>query len=478
MQTSSQVLSSLADGRVTSGQLLRDCLSRIDSDDAEVNAFITLTRESAIREAEESDRRRAAGRALGPLDGVPVALKDNLSVQDVRMTCGSRMLESFVPPYDAHVVTQLRAAGAVLVGKTNMDEFAMGSSTETSAFGVTRNPRDRRCSPGGSSGGSAAAVAAGFVPLAVGSDTGGSIRQPAAFCGVVGLKPTYARVSRYGLVAFASSLDQIGPMSTDVAGAAALLEVLSGHDPRDSTSVQQSVPPYTKLVHQPPQTLTVGVAREFLTDGLTEEVRQSFERGLDALRTAGATIRDISLPHTDYAVAAYYLIAPSEASSNLARYDGVHYGRRAAEYQDLIDLYRRSRAEGFGAEVKRRIMLGTWALSAGYYDAYYARALRVRRLIRDDYDRAFAEVDVIATPTTPTVAFPLGQHSDDPLSMYLNDICTISANLAGLPAVSVPIHRGESDLPAGFQLTAPAFAETRLLQAAAMLERQLQEEGA
>ena len=380
------------------------------------------------------------------------------------------MLEGFAPPYDAHIIEQLNAAGAVIVGKTNLDEFAMGSSTENSAFGLTKNPVNGERSPGGSSGGSAAAVAAGFAPLSIGSDTGGSIRQPAAFCGVVGMKPTYGRVSRYGLVAFASSLDQIGPFATDVTGAAQLLNVLAGYDERDSTSVNCDVPDYTADIDQPLAGLRIGVAKEHMVDGLSDAVRERFEVPLEAYKSAGATIADISLPHSKYCVAAYYLIAPSEASSNLARYDGIHYGTRAKEYNDLVDLYATSRAEGFGDEVKRRIMLGTYSLSAGYYDAYYNKALKVRRLIRQDYDAAFKNVDCVLSPVTPTTAFKLGELVDDPLAMYLSDIYTISANLAGLPAISVPAGTDPGGLPVGVQLTAPAFEEAKLFRAARMLE--------
>jgi aspartyl-tRNA(Asn)/glutamyl-tRNA(Gln) amidotransferase subunit A len=381
------------------------------------------------------------------------------------------MLRNFVPPYDAHVISKLRAADAVLVGKVNMDEFAMGSSTENSSYQKTANPWDLQRTPGGSSGGSAAAVAARMTPLALGSDTGGSIRQPAGLCGIVGLKPTYGRVSRYGLVAYASSLDQIGPMATDVAGTAALLEAIAGHDPRDSTSVPCDVPRYTTTLEQPLAGLRIGIAREHFGAGLDPEVEQGVRSAIDVYRSLGATVHEISLPHQKYAVAVYYIVAPSEASSNLARYDGVHYGHRASQFDGLVDMYSSSRGEGFGAEVKRRIMLGTYALSAGYYDAYYLKALKVRRLIRGDFDAAFQQVDLIATPVNPTPAFKLGELVNDPLAMYLSDIYTISANLAGIPGISIPAGFHSLGLPLGLQLLAPPFEEERLLRAARMHER-------
>ncbi len=471
-KTTPELLSQLQTGECSSEQLVQDCLDEIARADGNVNAFLHVDGDAALEQARAVDARRTAGENVGALAGLPVAVKDNLCMLDVPTTCGSRMLETFKPPYDAHVVQRLRAADAVVVGKTNLDEFAMGSSTENSAFKVTRNPVDTERSPGGSSGGSAAAVAAKMVPLAIGSDTGGSIRQPAAFCGVVGLKPTYGRVSRYGLVAFASSLDQIGPLANDVHGAACLLEAIAGHDERDSTSVDEPVPSYVNALDEPLSELRIGVAKEHLGEGLSDSVRSAFEKSLDAYRKLGAKVEEISLPHSKYCVAAYYLIAPSEASSNLARYDGVHYGTRAEDYDDLVDLYATSRAEGFGSEVKRRIMLGTYALSEGYSEQFYTKALKVRRLIREDYDKAFANVDVVASPVTPTTAFKIGELVDDPLAMYLNDIYTISANLAGLPAISVPARSDSAGLPIGFQLTGKAFDEGRLLRVARMLERE------
>jgi aspartyl-tRNA(Asn)/glutamyl-tRNA(Gln) amidotransferase subunit A len=395
-----------------------------------------------------------------------------LCTRGLRTTCASKMLANFVPPYDATVVAKLREADAVLIGKTNMDEFAMGSSTENSAFQVTRNPWDLERIPGGSSGGSAAAVAAGEAPLALGTDTGGSIRQPAGHCGVVGLKPTYGRVSRFGLIAYGSSLDQVGPFARDVAGAALLLEVIAGHDPRDSTCVDRPVPAYSRALHEPVRPLTIGVVREFWGDGLNTEVEQAVRAALAVYKGLGARIEEISLPHSSYAVATYYLVATAEASSNLARYDGVHYGLRAAKHGDLGDMIAQSRGEGFGAEVKRRIMLGTYALSSGYIDAYYNKALKVRRLIKNNFDHAFADCDVIVSPTSPTAAFKVGEKCDNPLAMYLSDIYTIGANLAGLPGLSLPCDFTQGGLPIGLQILAPAFAEEKLLRVARMYEKE------
>ncbi|MFM7159095.1 MAG: Asp-tRNA(Asn)/Glu-tRNA(Gln) amidotransferase subunit GatA [Planctomycetaceae bacterium] len=467
----SELTRQLASGELTAVELARQSLDQIAHSDGEVKAFLHVDREGTLAQAAEVDRRRAAGTPLGALAGIPIAIKDVICVAGQTTTCASQMLRNFVPPYDAHVISKLRAADAVLVGKVNMDEFAMGSSTENSSYQKTANPWDLARTPGGSSGGSAAAVAARTTPLALGSDTGGSIRQPAGLCGIVGLKPTYGRVSRYGLVAYASSLDQIGPMSTDVAGAAALLEAIAGHDPRDSTSVPCEVPRYTATLEQPLAGLKIGIAREHFGAGLDPEVEQGVRNALDVYRSLGATVHEISLPHQKYAVAVYYIVAPSEASSNLARYDGVHYGHRASQFDGLVDMYSTSRGEGFGAEVKRRIMLGTYALSAGYYDAYYLKALKVRRLIREDFDAAFQQVDLIATPVNPTPAFKLGELVNDPLAMYLSDIYTISANLAGIPGISIPAGFHSLGLPLGLQLLAPPFEEERLLRAARMHER-------
>lgn len=470
--TASELLSQLLRGDVTSREITAACLEQIEKRDPQIRAFLSVDADRALRQADAIDRKREAGQPVGKLAGLPVAVKDVLCEVGQTTTCASRMLRNFVPPYDAHVVERLKAEDAVLIGRTNLDEFAMGSSCENSAFQTTRNPWNLDHSPGGSSSGSAAAVAAGMAPLSIGSDTGGSIRQPAAFCGVVGMKPTYGRVSRYGLIAYASSLDQIGPFATDVAGAALLLEVLAGHDPRDSTSVNQPVPSYTQRLDEPLHGLRIGVAREHFVEGLDREVEQAVRQALDVYRALGAEIKEISLPHSKYSVATYYLIASSEASSNLARYDGVHYGHRAESFENMIDMYAVSRGEGFGAEVKRRIMLGTYALSAGYYDQYYVKALKVRRLIRQDFDTAFGAVDVIAGPIAPTPAFRLGEFKDDPLAMYLADIYTLSANLAGLPGISIPAGLSQSGLPIGLQLLAPPFEEERLLRTARMFERE------
>lgn len=470
--TTEQLLGNLSGGKVSSRELTEACLGRIESLDDRVRAFVHFDRPHAVAAAEEVDRKRKAGMKLGKLAGLPVAVKDVLCTQGEPTTCCSRMLKKFVAPYDAHVITRLREADAVLIGRTNMDEFAMGSSTENSAFQTTRNPWDLERAPGGSSGGSAAAVSAGMAPLALGSDTGGSIRQPASFCGVIGLKPTYGRVSRYGLVAFASSLDQVGPFGNDVFGTALLTEVLCGHDSRDSTSVDIPSPDLMSNLQQPLKGLRIGIAREHFVEGLNSEVESAVRKSLEIYKGLGAEIREISLPHSKYAVAVYYIIAPSEASSNLARYDGVHYGHRAEKFENMIDMYSSSRGEAFGSEVKRRIMLGTYALSAGYYDAYYLKALKVRRLIREDFDKAFQEVDLIASPASPDPAFKIGEMADDPLAMYLSDIYTISANLAGLPGISIPAGVSASGLPIGLQLQAPPFEEERLLRAARMFERE------
>jgi aspartyl-tRNA(Asn)/glutamyl-tRNA(Gln) amidotransferase subunit A len=468
----SELLSLLHSGRLTAVDLTQACLDRIAAQDGRVGAFLSVDPQVSLEQARQIDQRRGRGEPLGLLAGLPVAIKDVICQKGTVTTCASRMLEKFVAPYDAHVIERLRKADAVLLGKTNMDEFAMGSSTENSAYKVTRNPWDLERTPGGSSGGSAAAVAAQMVPLSLGSDTGGSIRQPAGLCSVVGLKPTYGRVSRYGLIAYASSLDQIGPFAQDVRGAALLLEAIAGHDMRDSTSVPRDVPWYTETLETPLQGLRIGVAREHFAPGLDPEVERSVRESLKVYERLGATLHEISLPHQKYAVAVYYLVAPSEASSNLARYDGVHYGHRAAQFDSMVEMYSASRGEGFGAEVKRRIMLGTYALSAGYYDAYYLKALKVRRLIRNDFDAAFQKVDLIATPVNPTPAFKIGELVNDPLAMYLSDIYTISANLAGIPGISVPAGFSSGGLPLGLQLLAAPFEEERLLRAARMLERE------
>jgi aspartyl-tRNA(Asn)/glutamyl-tRNA(Gln) amidotransferase subunit A len=469
--TAGELLLRLQRGDVTSVEVTAAYLDAISSRDERVGAFLSVDRDGALRQAQHIDDRRRDGQPMGLLAGVPVAVKDVINTKGLKTTCGSRMLENFVSPYDAHVTERLKAADAVILGKTNMDEFAMGSSTENSAFGPTRNPWDLARTPGGSSGGSAAAVSAGMSPFSLGSDTGGSIRQPASFCGVVGMKPTYGRVSRYGLVAYASSLDQIGPFANDVHGASLLLQAISGHDPRDSTSVDTAVPAYSATVEEPLRDLRIGIAKEHFGEGLDPEVEKATQTALEVYRSLGADVEVISLPHTKYAVAVYYLVAPSEASSNLARYDGVHYGHRAKSFNNMIDMYCASRAEGFGAEVKRRIMLGTFALSEGYSDAYYVKALKVRRLIRNDFDAAFQKVDVIVSPVSPTPAFKLGELVDNPLAMYLMDIYTISANLAGLPGISVPAGFSAGGLPIGLQLQGAPFAEETLLRAARMFEK-------
>ncbi|MBR9803186.1 Asp-tRNA(Asn)/Glu-tRNA(Gln) amidotransferase subunit GatA [bacterium] len=424
-----------------------------------VGAFLSLADEAQPETAAE-----------GVLAGVPVAVKDNICTAEQKTTCASKMLANFEAPYEATVVSRLKQAGAAIVGKVNLDEFAMGSSTENSALGKTNNPWNLNYVPGGSSGGSAAAVAAGMASVALGSDTGGSIRQPAAFCGVVGLKPTYGRVSRYGLVAFASSLDQIGPFSRDVYGSAATLQAIAGHDPLDSTSLDKPVPNYLETLDQPLEGLKLGFIEEWLGDGVDDSVRQAVQQAVDVYRKLGAEIVPVSLPHSQYGVATYYIIAPSEASSNLARYDGIHYGHRAENCETLAEVYRKSRSEGFGEEVKRRIMLGCYALSSGYYDAYYLKALKVRRLVQQDYFKAFADVDLLIGPVTPGPAFERGAMIDDPLEMYMADIFTIGANLAGIPAISLPAGMTDSGLPLGVQLLGPVLGEEKLLRAARMFE--------
>lgn len=470
--TAAQLLDAMQNGGVSATDVVNAHLDAISSQDDSVGAFISVSSDAAKEAAAEVDRKRSAGEPLGRLAGLPVAVKDNVCTQGTATTCASRMLENFVPPYDAHVVERLKAADAVIIGKANLDEYAMGSTCENSALKSTANPWNTDHTPGGSSGGSAAAVAARMAPLALGSDTGGSIRQPASFCGVVGMKPTYGRVSRYGLVAYGSSLDQIGPFATDVSGVAAMLETVAGHDPRDSTSVDAAVPDYTTTLDQPLEGLRIGVVPEYFGEGLDSEVESAIREAIEVYRGLGAETVEVSLPHTKYAVATYYLVACSEASSNLARYDGVHYGHRAEQFENMIDMYAASRAEGFGTEVKRRIMLGVFALSEGYSDQYYVKALKVRRLIRNDFDAAFKEVDLIAGPVAPTPAVQIGEMVNDPLAMYLSDIYTISANLAGIPGISIPAGFSSSGLPIGLQLLGGAFEEEKLLRAARMFERE------
>jgi len=459
-------------GERSARSVVEEHLETIRSGEPEIHAFNLVLADEALAAADEVDRRVAAGEDPGPLAGVPVALKDNLCTRGVPTTCSSRILEGWLPPYDATVVERLAAAGAVVVGKTNLDEFAMGSSTENSAFGVTRNPLDPTRVPGGSSGGSAAAVAAGFAPLALGSDTGGSIRQPAALCGVVGVKPTYGAVSRYGLVAFASSLDQIGPFARTVSDAALLLEAIGGHDPRDSTSIPEPAACLTEVLDRGVEGLRIGVIEELSGDGLegiADDVRSRLGEAASALDAAGATVETTSVPSTVYGLSAYYVIAPAEASSNLARYDGVRYGLRV-DAPNAGDMNTATRTAGFGDEVKRRIMLGTYALSAGYYDAYYGKSQKVRTLIVQDFARAYEEFDLLLCPTAPTTAFPIGEKTADPMTMYLNDVCTIPSNLAGHPAMSVPFGVGDDGMPVGVQVLAPAMGERTMFQAAAVLE--------
>lgn len=467
--TLAAIAADIASGKTSAVDTLNQHLARIDARESEVHAFNLVTRDQALATAASIDDRLKRGETLGRLAGVPIALKDNMCTRGVETTCSSKILQGWKPPYNATVIDRLAAEGAVFVGKTNLDEFAMGSSTENSAFGPTRNPLDTSRVPGGSSGGSAAAVAAGFAAASLGSDTGGSIRQPAALCGLVGVKPTYGLVSRYGLVAFASSLDQIGPFTHTVEDAALLTEVIAGHDPMDSTSIPKPAPNLMGAITQDVKGLRIGRVTD-LPQGADAEVLARLDAAFDALARAGATIVDVALPSLSFALTAYYLIAPAEASSNLARYDGVRYGMRVAA-GDINSMYAETREAGFGDEVKRRIMLGTYALSAGYYDAYYGKALKVRRLIADEFDAAYAKADVILTPTSPTVAFPFGSKTDNPLAMYLCDIFTIPTNLAGHPAMSVPFGTGEGNMPIGVQVLAPTLGEEVMFRVAAELER-------
>ena len=460
----------LKEGETTSVEITESVFNRIGAVEDKIHSFITIMKDSAFEEAQKADRAIQEGNT-GLLTGIPIALKDIMCTRGVRTTCGSHILENFIPPYDSTVVKKLRKAGAVFVGKTNMDEFAMGSSTETSYFGITRNPWDLERIPGGSSGGSATAVVADQCIASLGSDTGGSIRQPAALCGVVGMKPTYGRVSRFGLVAFASSLDQIGPLSKDVEGCAIMMNAIAGYDPNDSTSVPADVPDYTKYVSRGIEGWTIGIPKEYFIEGIDPEVLAAVEVAIKQVEKMGGKTVEISLPHTEYCVAVYYVIAPSEASSNLARYDGVRYGFRSKEGRDLLEMYKMSRAAGFGDEVKRRIMIGTHSLSSGYYDAYYKKASQVRALMRDDFDEAFKTCDVILTPATPTPAFHVGEKMDDPLQMYLCDMFTLSANLAGIPGISVPCGYTKGGLPIGLQFLAKHFEEEKLIQIASAYEK-------
>ena len=454
---------------VSAVEITQSVLARADKVDSTIQSFITRTPEAALAQAKRVDEKLARGENVSPLAGIPGALKDNMCTKGIKTTCASKILANFVPPYDATITEKLAAADAVIVGKANMDEFAMGSSTENSGFFVTRNPWDAERVPGGSSGGSGAAVAAGEAIWSLGSDTGGSIRLPAAYCGVVGLKPTYGRVSRYGLVAYASSLDQIGPFARDVRDCALVLGAISGHDRRDSTSINAPVPDYTAKLEAGVKGLKIGLPREYFVAGMQPEVEAAIRRSIDELVKMGAELVEVSMPNTQYALATYYLIATAEASSNLGRYDGVGFGHRG-EGSDIVSMYKRSRAEGFGPEVQRRIMLGTYALSSGYYDAYYLKALKVRTLIKQDFDRAFGQVDVLIAPIAPTTAFKIGEKVEDPLAMYLVDVCTILSNLAGVPALSLPCGFVEG-LPVGMQIIGPHLSEATLLQVAYTFEQ-------
>ncbi|MFW8601907.1 Asp-tRNA(Asn)/Glu-tRNA(Gln) amidotransferase subunit GatA [Desulfobacterota bacterium M19] len=457
-------------GEISAVELTENILARMDAVEGRITAYITETRDQALAQAAQADKIIAAGDASA-LTGIPLAIKDVLCTRGVRTTCGSKILESFVPPYDAAVISRIKAEGAVLLGKVSMDEFAMGSSNETCPYCIPRNPWNTAHICGGSSGGSAAAVAAGEAVASLGSDTGGSVRQPASHCGVVGLKPTYGRVSRFGLLAFASSLDQVGPLTRDVRDSALMLNAIAGYDPRDSTSIRQAVPDYTLALRDGLQGLKIGVPSEYFTSGLAPEVEEAVNNGIKLLTEAGAEAVEVSLPHTEYGVAAYYIIAPAEASSNLARYDGVKYGYRDMDAESLAEMYMNSRSQGFGPEVKRRILIGTYALSSGYYDAYYKKASQVRTLIMDDYRQVFEKCDLLVSPVTPAPAWELGARMDDPLSMYLSDVLTICTNLAGLPGISVPCGFSPAGLPIGFQIQAPRFQEERLFRAAYNLEQ-------
>jgi len=460
----------IAARQISARELAADYFKRIAAHNGELNAYLTLSEERAYRQADRVDAMVAQGKPLPPMAGVPIAVKDVISTRGILTTCGSKILSNYIPPYDATVVTRLEAAGAVILGKTNCDEFAMGSSNENSAYGPVQNPAAPGCVPGGSSGGSAAVVAAGLAVASLGTDTGGSIRQPGSFCGIPAMMGSYGRVSRYGLIAFASSLDRIGPFARNVADVATVLKIIAGRDAADSTSTTTPVDDYPAMLGRPVEGMKVGVPKEYLGSGIDSGVREKINAGIDLLRKLGCEVRDIQLPHTDYAIATYYIIATAEASSNLARYDGVRFGPRV-ESDSLISMYRQTRGAGFGPEVKRRIVLGTYVLSAGYYDAYYLKGQKVRALIADDFRKAFAEVDVIATPTSPVPPFKLGERVDDPLQMYLADIYTVTGSLAGLPGISVPCGRIGGTLPVGLQIFGPAFGEGKVLQLAHAFER-------
>jgi aspartyl-tRNA(Asn)/glutamyl-tRNA(Gln) amidotransferase subunit A len=469
--TAHEAISLIKKKRITAYEVMQDIFNQIDKVDNLIKAFLVINREEALKQAKEIDKKVKNGEKLPPLAGAAVAIKDIIATRGTETTCGSKILKGFIPPYNATVINRLREAGAIIIGKTNMDEFAMGSSTENSAFGPTYNPWDLERVPGGSSGGSAAAVAADEAFIALGTDTGGSIRQPASFCGIVGLKPTYGRVSRYGLVAYASSLDQIGPITKDVIDSALIMKVISGHDKMDSTSVNLEVPNYLKSCQAGIKDLKVGVPKEYFIEGIDLEVKGALDKALKIFEKLGARIEEVSLPHTEYSLATYYLIATAEASSNLARYDGVQYGYRADKYKDLSSMYQQTRSEGFGIEVKRRIMLGTYALSSGYYDAYYLKAQKVRTLIKEDFDKVFGKYDVLITPTSPTPAFKLNEKVSDPLTMYISDIYNIPINLAGIPAISLNCGYSKSNLPIGLQIIGKHFDEETILRAAFNFEQ-------
>ncbi|MFC1525008.1 Asp-tRNA(Asn)/Glu-tRNA(Gln) amidotransferase subunit GatA [Planctomycetota bacterium] len=457
--------------KVTAREVVQELFKRIEVLEPKVKAYLTLCKAQALADAEKVDQKISHGELLGKLVGIPIAIKDNICIQDVKTTCASKILENFIPPYDAYVIKRIKEEDGIIIGKTNLDEFAMGSSCENSAFGPTNNPWDLKRVPGGSSGGSAAAIASDLTFLALGSDTGGSVRQPAALCGVVGLKPTYGRVSRFGLVAFASSLDQIGPITKDVKDAALLMDVIGGYDAQDTTSAKLSEEAdYLSNLETLPKGLKIGIPKEYFGKGINHEIVSAVEAAIKLYEKAGAQVKKVSLPHTEYGIATYYLVAPSEASSNLARYDGIHYGYRSKEYTNLIDLYATSRSQGFGPEVKRRIMLGTFALSSGYYDAYYLKALKVRRLIKQDFDEVFKKADVLLSPTSPIPAFKQGEKLADPLQMYLCDTLTVPVSLAGLPAISVPCGFTKENLPIGLQIIGRAFDEATILKTARWFE--------
>jgi len=469
--TAHEVVSLIKKKKITAYEVMHDIFNQIDKVDNLTKAFLVTNREEALKQAKEIDAKVKNGEKLPSLAGVAVAIKDIITTRGTETTCGSKILKGFIPPYNATVINRLKEAGAIIIGKTNMDEFAMGSSTENSAFGPTHNPWDLERVPGGSSGGSSAAVAADEALVALGTDTGGSVRQPASFCGIVGLKPTYGRVSRYGLVAYASSLDQIGPITKDVTDCALIMKVISGHDNMDSTSVYLEVPDYLKSCQAGIKDLKIGVPREYFIKGIDSEVKSALDRALKIFEKLGAKIEEVSLSHTEYSLPTYYLIATAEASSNLARYDGVQYGYRAEDYKDLSSMYQKTRSEGFGSEVKRRIMLGTYALSSGYYDAYYLKAQKVRTLIKEDFDKAFNKYDILITPTSPTPAFKLKEKVSDPLTMYLSDIYTISINLAGIPAISLNCGYSKNNLPIGLQIIGKHFSEETILRAAFNFEQ-------